>query len=316
MATRTIYGMSLYKVGSIWYYYITVDGKRYRESTGETDKRRAQEVHDRIKYELQRQGTPDGFTLADALRIWLTDKERTNKEKSAVRVLLRVYPSRPISEIAPHEIIEALQPRANSTINRTISIINAAIALASERGKCKKLTIKKRDEEGKRLRFLTREEWETLYKELPPHLKAIALFAIETGLRQANVLGLTWNQVNIKNRLVWVDAVDAKGKKAITVPLSKRATALLRLLNRTKKNEYVFLFNDKPVKSVKTAWNKALKRAGIDNFTFHDLRHTWASWHVQKGTPLMVLKELGGWADISMVQRYAHLSPDHLRQWV
>lgn len=63
-------------------------------------------------------------------------------------------------------------------------------------------------------------------------------------------------------------------------------------------------------------WKKALERAGIRDFRWHDLHHTWASWHVQRGTPLQVLKELGGWETMEMVQRYAHLSADHLAQWV
>jgi integrase len=61
-----------------------------------------------------------------------------------------------------------------------------------------------------------------------------------------------------------------------------------------------------------TAWRLALKRAGIDNFRFHDLRHTWASWLVQAGVLLTVLQEMGGWESIEMVQRYAHLAPRHL----
>jgi Site-specific recombinase XerD len=59
----------------------------------------------------------------------------------------------------------------------------------------------------------------------------------------------------------------------------------------------------------------ALERAGIDNFTWHGLRHTWASWHVQNGTPLNVLQELGGWSSYDMVLRYAHLAPDHLSEF-
>ena len=64
------------------------------------------------------------------------------------------------------------------------------------------------------------------------------------------------------------------------------------------------------------AWHKALKRVGIENFRWHDLRHTWASWHIQEGTPLHVLQELGGWSTPEMVQKYAHLSSEHLAQWV
>jgi integrase len=78
-------------------------------------------------------------------------------------------------------------------------------------------------------------------------------------------------------------------------------------------SEYVFAFEGQPVWQVNTkAWRAALVRAGIQNFRWHDLRHTWASWHVQAGTPLNVLQEMGGWASYEMVLRYAHLSASHL----
>ncbi len=70
--------------------------------------------------------------------------------------------------------------------------------------------------------------------------------------------------------------------------------------------------DERPAGAAAAAWYKAMKRAGIENFRWHDLRHTWASWHVQSGTPLHVLQELGGWASYAMVQRYAHLAADHL----
>ena len=63
------------------------------------------------------------------------------------------------------------------------------------------------------------------------------------------------------------------------------------------------------------AWKQALKRAGIKHFRWHDLRHTWASWHVQSGTPLQVLQELGGWSSYEMMLRYAHLSAGHLADY-
>ena len=78
--------------------------------------------------------------------------------------------------------------------------------------------------------------------------------------------------------------------------------------------EYVFTYQGRPVERTSTkAWKNALRRAGIANFRWHDLRHTWASWHVQSGTSLQELMELGGWSSYEMVLRYAQLAGEHLK---
>lgn len=141
-------------------------------------------------------------------------------------------------------------------------------------------------------------------------------FSLETGLRRSNVTGLQWSQVDLASRMAWIHPDQAKARKAIPVPLSSVAVAVLRK-QIGKHQANVFSFRGKPVHQVNTkAWHKALKRVGIENFRWHDLRHTWASWHIQEGTPLHVLQELGGWSGSDMVQRYAHLSNEHLAQWV
>ena len=75
-------------------------------------------------------------------------------------------------------------------------------------------------------------------------------------------------------------------------------------------------FNRKAPTCDTKAWRQVLKRVGISDFRWHDLRHTWASWHVQAGTPLHVLQELGSWECVEMVRKYAHLASDHLVQYV
>jgi integrase len=78
--------------------------------------------------------------------------------------------------------------------------------------------------------------------------------------------------------------------------------------------KYVFVYGGHPVQRTTTkAWYAACKRAEIEDFRWHDLRHTWASWHVQNGTGLQELMELGGWSCMEMVLRYAHLGGEHLR---
>ena len=80
----------------------------------------------------------------------------------------------------------------------------------------------------------------------------------------------------------------------------------------------VFVYQGRPIdyKVNNSAFRKARARAGLPTLRWHDLRHTWASWHVMRGTPLEVLQKLGGWADLEMVMRYAHLAPSFIAQWV
>ena len=96
------------------------------------------------------------------------------------------------------------------------------------------------------------------------------------------------------------------------MPLNAEAMALVRK-QVGKHRTHVLSFRGQPVVQLSTkAWYAALERAGIEDFRRHDLRHCWASWHVQNGTPLFALQELGGWESPEMVRRYAHLAADHL----
>jgi integrase len=167
-------------------------------------------------------------------------------------------------------------------------------------------------EPTRRIRFLTHEEAQRLLAVLPVHLADMAAFSLATRLRAANVTGLQWSQVDLARGLAWVHPDQAKARRAIAVPLNAHAVALVQK-QIGKHATHVFSYRGKPIVQVSTkAWYAALERAGIENFRWHDLRHTWASWHVQSGTPLFALQEMGGWESPEMVRRYAHLAADHL----
>lgn len=206
-----------------------------------------------------------------------------------------------------------LSERKPSTINRYLSLLRAMLNAATVwrwlRFAPKVRQVKDR---AKRVRWLTFGEAKRLLAQLPPHLSDMAAFSLETGLRRGNVTGLTWTQVDLNRRVAWIHADQAKGKRAIPVPLSPTAVSILRnwILQH---HEFVFVFRGRRIKQTNTkAWRLALDRAGIRNFRWHDLRHTWASWHAQNGTPRHILQELGGWSDERMVKNYAHLSVEHL----
>jgi len=126
------------------------------------------------------------------------------------------------------------------------------------------------------------------------------------------VTGLQWSQVDLVRRVAWIHPDQAKARRAIPVPLNAEAVVIVRK-QLGKHAVYVFSYRGSRITQVGTkAWRLALGRAGIEDFRWHDLRHTWASWHVQNGTPLHVLQEMGGWECAEMVRRYAHLSAEHL----
>lgn len=308
--------MSIYPVGGTWYAYVVVKGRRVRKSLGTTIKQEAQEKHDRLKASLW-DAEKSGATLNDALVIWLKSSPRSRNEKNAIKQFLTLYPSRPISQITAHDITVALADKSPATANRITNIVRAALNMAKAHGLCDTVPkLVRRKVKAGRLRWLTLAEWERLDAALAkwPHARAMARFAVTTGLRASNVFKLRWRDVDLTRRVTWVHSSESKSGKPIPVPLSDAAMEVIRG-QIGQHDEFVFVWRGAPVSSIKTVWAKATAAAGLTDVTPHTLRHTWASWHVQAGTPLIVLKELGGWHSIEMVTRYGHLSPDHLSAW-
>ena len=321
--------MSLNRRNDIWWLDVTTpNGERIRRSTGTIDKKEAQEFHDYFKTELWRKhnlGEKTKRSWIEAVVRW--SKEHHNpasikKNRFILRWLGNHLDKYMLDEISRDTIDKLTDLRqqdgvSDTTVNRTLEILRAILRKACDDwewiDRVPKIRMLK--EPKKRIRWLTKDESETLFNELPSHLEEMARFTLATGLRQSNVSQLEWSQVDINRRVAWIHADQAKAGKSITVPLNADAVAVLMRL-KDKHEEYVFTFRGKPVKQVSTkAWMAALKRAGIKNFRWHDLRHTWASWHVQNGTPLYALQELGGWESVEMVQRYAHQNPSHLAEY-
>ncbi len=203
---------------------------------------------------------------------------------------------------------------SKATANRNMSLLRAVLRRAADSwqwiDKAPKVSMFKVAK--RRVRFLTVAEADALAKRLPEHLRDMMLFTLATGLRKSNVTGLEWSQVNLEARKSWIHPEQAKAGDAIGTPLNENAWKVLER-QRGKHHTRVFTYQGKPVREVNTkAWRKALRDVGIKDFRWHDLRHTWASWLAMKGATLSELQELGGWKSPEMVQRYAHLSTDHL----
>jgi integrase len=141
------------------------------------------------------------------------------------------------------------------------------------------------------------------------------LFALATGLRQRNILDLTWDRVDLARRIATIGDGDTKNGEALGVPLNDVAVAVLER-QAGKHRTHVFTYKGKPLRTANTrAWRGALRACEIKDFRWHDLRHTWATWLRQNDVPTWVLQELGGWKSESMVRRYAHMSVKHLEPY-
>ncbi len=176
---------------------------------------------------------------------------------------------------------------------------------------------------NERVRYLAQEEHEALAAALKTAdekwLEPFVTVALDTGLRLSNLCDLTWTEVDIFGRKIVIEAEKMKNRDYHGIPLTERACETLKALHRVRcLSNHVFHEDGKKLydRKVQRAFSRALKLAGIENFHFHDLRHTFASYLRQRGVDLHTISKLLGHKDTRMTQRYAHLSIESLRSAV
>lgn len=320
--------MSLYqrKDSPHWWVKFRCNGQTVQKSTGTEDKLKAQEYHDRLKasiWEQARLGVKPQRSWREAVMRWLleTSDKRTHLEDVAKLKWLHIYLGhRQLDEITLDVIDQIREARlkegAKSTANRYLALVRSILIRAKDDWEWldKVPKVKLFKEADGRESFVTPAQAKLLLDELPLHQRDIVLFALLTGLRQSNVLRLEWSRVDLDLGHAWIESSGSKNRHPISVPLNKEAIEILhRQLGKHLK--WVFTYKGNPIATANTrAWRAALTRAGIENFRWHDLRHTWATWHRKAGTSTAELQRLGGWRTASMVERYAHLAPDHLAE--
>ncbi len=239
-----------------------------------------------------------------------SNKRSWKRDGVSINALRRAFSGKMIDEIKPGMIERYRDQRkrqiTGSSVNRELAclktMLNKAIfwELADEnpmRG------VKFLRENRQRSRYLTRDEIDRLLDACSKHLRPIVIFALNTGMRLSEILGLTWDRVNFEEGIV--ELVETKSGDIRQVPLTPDARDAIESVGR--KNRYVFTYKGEGMKSVKFSFKKACRGAGIDDLRFHDLRHTWASYFMMGGGNLYDLMVMGGWKSIKMVQRYAHL---------
>ncbi len=319
----------LYKRKDSPYWWIDVvlpNGQRVCQSTRTKDLEQANELLVSFKAEAYRNsqlGIIKNVPWPHAVLRYLSenlDKKSIDTDRDHLRQLdpfLRDHLLRDINMSILWEFIEhrrTVDQVKNATINRALEVVRRILILAAEdwRWLDRAPKVRMLREPRGKVRFLTKPEAGTLLETLPGHLRPVVIFALSTGCRMQEILNLQWDRVDLGRQVAWLEHGTTKTGEGRGIPLNQDACAAL-IEVRDHHSDYCFTYRGHKMAKIGSAWKRSLSKAEIHNFRFHDLRHTWASWHVMAGTSLHELMELGGWKSYEMVLRYAHLAPEHLK---
>lgn len=320
--------MGIIKKGGSWFIDYRVEGRRRREKIGASKKlaetvlakRQADIAEGRF---LDRKRIPKIRFEDYAVEYQVyskANKRNYGRECYTIRHLLKALGNRFLGEITVWEVEQYKARRrelvAPATVNRELTLLKHMFTKAIEWDKAATnpvQAVKLLRETNSRVRFLTEDEEARLLAQCCPSLKALVLAALHTGCRRGELLALRWSDVDFGTGLVTVQASYAKNDERRSVPMSRTLRAVLDHLRRGQAPD-AQVFRSKrgrPYVAPGHGFEAAVKRAGITDFHFHDLRHTFASRLVMGGQDIQTVQELLGHKGITMTLRYSHLSPAH-----
>ncbi len=329
--------MSLYQRGKSWYYDFQYRGARYTGCIGLVSKTVAKEILAKKKaeavegrYELpSKKPRPRLEEFVEEYFAYYRANRRAHsvrRHATAWRAIQPVFGNKRLADIVPldperYRWNRKQAGKSDVTINRELALLRHVYSMAITWGKATENPVKKvrfaREDNG-RVRVLSPEEEVQLLAHCGPQLKPLVIAALHTGFRGSELLSLTWNEVDFRRYVITVRAAYAKNGESRSVPMNKVLTETLRAVRMTAlATAHVFCtLHGGPYRSFRSAFERAVRKAGLVAFTFHDLRHTFASRLVMRGVDLPTVKELLGHKTIAMTLRYTHLSSDHKQRAV
>jgi integrase len=324
----------------IWYAeYRDAEGRRVRRSTETTSRKEAKELEAKWKLEAREQrlwGVQPSRMFDEMLERYFEAVKDTRRGMDrdvyyAVR-LRQSFGGRALSQIKRQDVRAYIEQRkkqgiAAGTINRETGLLSSMFNYARTQwdweipNPAQRQRLK--EPEGRK-RFATVAEARMLIAaaekhDRAPYLADLIRLALNTGCRKGELLGLTWERVDLRSATLRLGGKDTKNGKARMVPLNAEArAALLRRANYRAEHcpggRWVFSGKGgERLASINSSWPKVREEAGLEDFHFHDLRHTCGSWLVQAGVQLAEVKEILGHSTIRMTERYAHMAPENLR---
>lgn len=347
--------MSIYlsKKSPHWQYDFRWKGQRFYGSTGETSKRRAQQVVDAIKLDVKTGSGKPRATLDEAAESYWQMKGRHARdsrgdEERFARLIELVGANRYMDEICERDLSKAIQarrdqgslrgktfkPLSNATINRTVPELfkrihkHARVVMKVDVAEIDWAAVRLPEAEP-RSRELSGDEEERLFEHLRTDFHALVRFSLATGLRKADAALIRRKHVDLANRVLTVKVKsDRPGRKTHRVPITDSMKDLLATEMARHEHDQIFCFQPhdhrgmpkegaslKPITipALRAVWTKAIKAAELEDFRWHDLRHTAGS-RCARVAGLNVTKEMLGHESISTTTRYAHATRDDVRK--
>ena len=316
------------------YWQIVVSG--VRRSSGTSDFAAAEALERRLSLEAWKQeqmGAKPRRSWQEAVLQWARDRSSKRSLDNDLQYFRWWHPhlghiedlnliTRDLVDniVREHRPVDPAKPvPANTTANKYVSSVSGVLSAAEREwgwGNTAPV-LRFYDTPGANDSCPEPAQVRALIGELPIHSHDIALYAVSTMHRRANITGLLWSMVSFDMEAVKVAGALTKTGQPIYVPLNKTAMAVLRERKKSvgRHAQLVFHFRGEPISHVTTAaWHKAAARAGLEGVTLHTMRHCANSWLAQRGVPQEVRARLGGWSlGGKAIDGYTHLFIDHLR---
>jgi integrase len=303
-----------------WYIFGTVRGVSIRESTRVADHKTAEAIRARREWEIIQRSVFGAEATATFVGAAVSYLEAGGERTYLKPIIARIgsAPLAKIDQVLIERTARSLYPNAApSTLNRqAFTPIAAVLNHAAKRGLCARRVIERPPQPKGRVRWLTFEEAERLLDACAEHLRPLVMFLLGTGARLSEALYLDWREVDLAQ--AHVTFLETKNGEARGVPLHARLANALRALRHRNGSVFrtgagrPYAEKESGGGQIKTAFRGASRRAGITDFTPHDCRHTWATWHYAANRDLIALMKLGGWKSERMVLRYAHVNVSQL----
>lgn len=318
--------MGLYKRKGSQFYWMTfqVDGRRIFESTKTSNKKLAEKIYAKRQVEIVEgrffeQQKAKSLTFRDMVQKYMTAYSK-QRDPYTIKRLLPFFGDYTLDKITSNLIAEYRNLRLKevkpATVYQELALLRRMFNVAIKEWEwlkenpVSKISFSVGDKNA-RDRWLTAEEERRLLLSASPEwLKSIIIFALHTGMRRSEILNLKWEDVDFNRKLIIVTKSKNNQKRAI--PMSQTVYKLLKGI-KVRDISKVFPVT---VEALKDAFKRAVKKAGLKDFHFHDLRHTFATRLVQNGIDISTVKELLGHKTITMTMRYAHHYPESLRHGV